>query len=223
VRILLVEDDASLGSGIRAALMQAGYVVDWVRDGERAVIALTNPADIFNAVILDLGLPGCDGLSVLSSLRATGGKVPVLVLTARDTLNDKVAGLDAGADDYMLKPFDLAELRARLRALTRRSAGEATALLKHGEIALNQNARSVTKSGEVVNLTPREFALLELLLMRAGRVQTRADIESQLQGWHAEVDSNVVEVHISMLRKKLGDGIIRTIRGVGYMVEKQLV
>jgi two-component system OmpR family response regulator/two-component system response regulator QseB len=215
MRILLVEDDRLLGDGLAAGLTQAGYAVDWLRDGEAAVAALS--AEHFAAVVLDLGLPKRDGLSVLQWLRGRHDATPVLILTARDQLEDKVRGLDLGADDYVLKPFDLDEIAARLRALVRRAHGRPEPMLKLGEVELNPAARTVTRDGQAVELTPREFDLLHLLLENAERVLTRRTLEEQLYTWNDAVDSNALEVHIHHLRKKLGNELIRTVRGVGYM------
>ncbi|HQR03605.1 MAG: response regulator [Proteobacteria bacterium] len=218
MRLLLVEDDALLGDGLRAGLGQAGYAVDWVRDGEAALAALK--AGSFGAMVLDLGLPRRDGLSVLQALRARGDATPVLVLTARDTVQDRVSGLDAGADDYLIKPFDLDELAARLRALTRRAAGRAAPCVIHGGIVLDPASRQVTRDGAPVELSAREYELLALLLDHAGRVLTRAQLEQSLYGWNHGPESNAVEVHIHHLRRKLGSTLIRTLRGIGYQIEK---
>jgi DNA-binding response OmpR family regulator len=215
MRILLVEDDRMLGDGLQAGLTQAGYAVDWLRDGEAAVAALSTES--FAAVVLDLGLPKRDGLSVLQWLRGRHDTTPVLILTARDQLEDKVRGLDLGADDYVLKPFDLDEIAARLRALVRRAHGRPEPLLSLGEVELNPASRSVTRAGQAVDLTPREFDLLHLLLENAERVLTRRTLEEQLYTWNDAVDSNALEVHIHHLRKKLGNDLIRTVRGVGYL------
>jgi DNA-binding response OmpR family regulator len=215
MRILLVEDDRMLGDGLQAGLTQAGYAVDWLRDGEAAVAALSTES--FAAVVLDLGLPKRDGLSVLKWLRGRHDATPVLILTARDQLEDRVRGLDLGADDYVLKPFDLDEIAARLRALVRRAHGHPEPLLTLGEIELNPAARTVTRSGQAVELTPREFELLHLLLQNNGHVLTRRTLEEQLYTWNEAVDSNALEVHIHHLRRKLGNDLIRTVRGVGYM------
>jgi len=215
MRILLVEDDRKLGDGLQAGLTQAGYAVDWLRDGDAAVTALSTES--FAAVVLDLGLPKRDGLSVLQWLRARHDATPVLILTARDQLEDKVRGLDLGADDYVLKPFDLDEIAARLRALVRRAHGRPEPVLSLGEVELDPAARSVTCAGLAVELTPREFDLLQLLLENSGRVLTRRTLEEQLYTWNDAVDSNALEVHIHHLRKKLGNELIRTVRGVGYM------
>jgi len=218
MRILLVEDDRMLGDGVRAGLGATGFTVDWVRDGEAALAALAGEG--FAAVLLDLGLPRRDGLSVLASLRSAGNAVPVMILTARDQISDKVRGLDLGADDYMVKPFDLDELAARLRALVRRSSGRADACLRHGELVIDPAARTVTLRGEVVSLTGREFDLLSVLLDAAGRVLTRRVLEEQLYTWGEAVESNALEVHIHHLRRKLGSELIRTVRGVGYLIDE---
>ena len=215
MRILLVEDDRMLGDGLQAGLTQAGYAVDWLRDGEAAVAALST--ETFAAVVLDLGLPKRDGLSVLQWLRGRHDATPVLILTARDQLEDKVRGLDLGADDYVLKPFDLDEIAARLRALVRRAHGRPEPVLAVGEIELNPAARTVTRAGQAVELTPREFDLLHVLLQNAGHVLTRRALEEQLYTWNEAVDSNALEVHVHHLRRKLGNELIRTVRGVGYM------
>ena len=215
MRILLVEDDRMLGDGLQAGLTQAGYAVDWLRDGDAAVAALSTES--FAAVVLDLGLPKRDGLSVLQWLRERHDATPVLILTARDQLEDKVRGLDLGADDYVLKPFDLDEIAARLRALVRRAHGRTVPVLTLGEVELNPAARTVTRAGQPVELTPREFDLLHLLLENTDRVLTRRSLEEQLYTWNDAVDSNALEVHIHHLRRKLGNELIRTVRGIGYM------
>ena len=220
MRILLVEDDRMLGDGLQAGLTQAGYAVDWLRDGEAAVAALSTES--FAAVVLDLGLPKRDGLSVLQWLRSRHDTTPVLILTARDQLADRVRGLDLGADDYVLKPFDLDEITARLRALVRRAHGHPEPLLTLGEVELNPAARTVRRGGLAIDLTPREFDLLHLLLENADRVLTRRSLEEQLYTWNDAVDSNALEVHIHHLRKKLGNDLIRTVRGVGYMASASL-
>ncbi|QID18461.1 response regulator [Nitrogeniibacter mangrovi] len=214
MRLLIVEDDPLLGDGLCAGLREAGFVVDWVRDGPAAEAALAGGG--FAAVVLDLGLPRLDGREVLARRRAAADVTPVLVLTARDQVRDKVEALNLGADDYLVKPFDLDELTARLRALLRRAGGQARDILQAGEVALDPAARSVTRGGVPVTLTGREFDVLELLMRQRGRVVTRRQIEDQLYSWGDEVESNVLEVHIHHLRKKLGSGFIRTVRGVGY-------
>ena len=216
LRVLLVEDDALLGDGIQAGLKLADYAVDWVRDGEAARLALQHHE--YNACVLDLGLPKKDGLAVLKDLRGRGNATPVLVLTARDTHADKIAGLDAGADDYLTKPFDLGELQARLRALIRRASGAASPTLEHGEVRLEPAAKRVTKNGETVTLSAREYALLHDLMTHRNQLRTRAQLEDSLYAWGAEVESNTVEVFIHHLRKKFGADFIRTIRGLGYQL-----
>jgi two-component system OmpR family response regulator/two-component system response regulator QseB len=218
MRVLLVEDDRLLGDGLAAGLKESGFSVDWVRDGVAAEAALA--AESFAAVVLDLGLPRRDGLSVLETLRGGGAAIPVLVLTARDQVADKVRALDLGADDYVVKPFDLDELAARLRALLRRAHGRPQPVLRHGEVELDPAARAVVRAGEPVTLTAREFDLLHLLLDNAGRVLTRRVLEEQLYSWGESVESNALEVHIHHLRRKLGSDLIRTVRGVGYMVDR---
>ncbi len=218
MRILLVEDDPLLGDGIRAGLKQAGYAVDWVQDGSTAKLSLESGD--YSLMVLDLGLPKLSGMAVLNWLRGKGITLPVLILTARDTVADRVAGLDAGADDYLIKPFDLDELIARLRALSRRSGGQASPLLLHGSVELDPAARQVRKNGQTVELSAREFTLLHELMLHAGRVQSREQLEERLYGWGEEVESNSVEVHVHHLRKKLGSDLIRTLRGVGYVIDK---
>lgn len=218
MRVLLVEDDPLLGSGVQAGLEQDGAAVDWAHDGEEAEAALA--AASYDAVVLDLGLPKVDGLSLLRRLRSRRDPVPVLVLTARSAVGDRVAGLDAGADDYLAKPFDLTELRARLRALLRRSRGIAAPVIRCGRVALDPAARTVTLDDRPVDLLPREFATLEALLLNAGRVLSKAQIEDKLYGWGDEIESNAIEVYVHHLRRKLYPELIRTVRGVGYFVPK---
>ena len=218
MRILLVEDDPELGDGLTVGLRQAGFAVDWLRDGNSADQALQSES--FDLVVLDLGLPRLSGMDVLSRARGRGLTVPILILTARDATGDKVSGLDAGADDYLVKPIDLDELSARIRALTRRSAGRAAPLLIHGDLALDPAAHTVTQAGLLVELSSREFSLLQQLLENAGRVLTRTQLEQSIYGWRDEPDSNALEVHIHHLRKKLGGELIRTLRGVGYTIPK---
>lgn len=221
MRLLLVEDDLLLGDGLRAGVAQLGYVAEWVKNGEDALALLSMPAEEpFAAVVLDVGLPGQDGLAVLKALRGKGDAIPVLLLTARDTVADRVGGLDAGADDYLVKPFDLDELGARLRALIRRASGRANPLIQHGDLTLDPAAHQLTVAGQAVELSPREYALLELLLNNRGRVLTRQQLEAQLYALDKSIESNAIEVHIHHLRKKCGSALIRTLRGVGYMVDK---
>jgi two-component system OmpR family response regulator/two-component system response regulator QseB len=218
MRLLLVEDDPLLGDGLEAGLAQAGFEVDWVRDGVAALHAAD--AGVYAAVILDLGLPRLAGFEVLQRLRERRLRVPVLILTARDAIEDRVRGLDGGADDYLVKPADLDELAARLRALIRRSKGEADPTLRIGALELDPAARKVTHAHEPVTLKPREFALLHELMLNAGRVLTRDQLEDRLYRWGDEVGSNAVEVHVHHLRRKLAPGMIRTVRGVGYMMPR---
>ncbi len=218
MRILIVEDDRLLGEGLLAGLRQAGFQADWVTDGQAGLDALR--AEPFSAVVLDLGLPRLSGLDLLQRLRALRNPVPVLILTARDTAQDVIDGLDAGGDDYLVKPFDLGELAARLRAIVRRASGGAAPVIERGALRLDPAARSVTWQGRPIELAAREFDLLHELLLNAGRVLTRAQLEAKLYPWGAEVESNAVEVHVHHLRRKLSADLIRTVRGVGYMIEK---
>lgn len=218
MRLLLVEDDNLLGDGIRAGLQQNGFTVDWVTDGRAARRALQT--DEFDLVVLDWGLPVEDGIELLAHLRRGGNGVPVLMLTARDTVSDRVRGLDSGADDYLVKPFDLEELCARLRALLRRRGGRASPVILHGAIQLDPAARRVSIHGQPVDVSPREFAVLELLMENTGKVMSRERLEEALYGWSGDVESNTLEVYIHHLRRKLGNDLIHTIRGVGYLVER---
>lgn len=218
MRILLVEDDELLGDGLRAGLIQAGYAVDWLKDGFSADQALKTES--FDLVVLDISLPKMSGIIVLQNLRARGLTMPVLILTARESVEDRVKGLDSGADDYLTKPFDLDELCARLRALQRRFTSRAEPLLVHDNITLDPASHSVTLSNETVNLSRREFALLHKLLENTGRVLSREHLTQSLYGWGEDVDSNALEVHIHNLRKKFGQNFIHTIRGIGYMIDK---
>ena len=218
MRVLLAEDDPMIGASVRQGLRQDGFTVDWVSDGRAAELALAD--GVHDALLLDLGLPKRAGLEVLGAMRRRGDARPVLILTARDAVADRVAGLDAGADDYMVKPFELDELAARLRALLRRSSGRAAPVLAHGEIELDPATREVRRNGELVALSGREFALLEALLSRPGAILSRAQLEEKLYGWSETIESNAVEVHIHALRRKLGAGFIRNVRGVGWMVSR---
>lgn len=218
MRVLLVEDDELLGDGLRTGLIQYGYAVDWLKDGMSADQALKT--ENFDLVVLDLGLPKLPGISVLQNLRARGQTMPVLILTARESVDDRVKGLDSGADDYLTKPFDLDELCARLRALQRRFSSRADPLLTHEGITLDPASHTVTFNGENINLSRREFSLLHKLLENAGRVLSREHLTQSLYGWGEDVDSNALEVHIHNLRKKFGQEFIRTIRGIGYMIDK---
>ncbi|MDD2050645.1 response regulator [Pseudomonas putida] len=218
MRLLLIEDDVALGEGIHQALGREGYTVDWLQDGSSALHSLLS--ETFDLAVLDLGLPRLDGLEVLHRLRQSGSALPVLILTARDATEDRIAGLDAGADDYLVKPFDLNELKARLRALLRRSAGRASALIQHAGITLDPGNQQVTYNGRPVSLTPKEYQLLHELLSPPGRVMTRERLTQLLYGWNEEAESNTLEVHIHHLRKKFSTDLIRTIRGVGYRLEQ---
>ena len=216
MRILLVEDDALLGDAIQAGLKQTGYAIDWLRDGVAADQALST--EPYDAVVLDWGLPRLSGIEVLQRLRARRMDVPVLLLTARDTIDDRIEGLDCGADDYLIKPFDLGELSARLRALVRRSGGNATPWLTAGEIELDPASHRVNYQGRPVELSAKEFSLLHALMLAQGRVLSRAQLEEKLYAWGDEVESNAVEVHVHHLRRKLYAELITTIRGVGYLI-----
>jgi two-component system OmpR family response regulator/two-component system response regulator QseB len=214
MRILLAEDDSLLGDGLRAGLRQLGFQVDWVRDGPAATRELLSGE--YSAAVLDLGLPMVDGMQVLERVRAQGSNLPMLVLTARDAVDDRVRGLDVGADDYVVKPVDLHELAARLRALIRRAHGQTSTLLEHAGIELDPSSRQVWFNRELVSLTGREFDLLHALMLTPGRVLTRDQLERHLYSWGQEVESNTVEVHIHHLRRKLAASLITTVRGVGY-------
>ena len=220
MRLLLVEDDQMIGASVQKGLHQDGFAVDWVRDGQAAELALAGGD--YDLMLLDLGLPKKDGLQVLATLRKRGNTIPVLVLTARDAVVDRVKGLDSGADDYLVKPFDLDELAARIRALMRRHAGRAEPVIHHGEVALNPSTHEVTLHGRELPLTAREFALLHALLERPGAILSRGQLEERLYGWGEEIESNAVEVYVHSLRKKLGADFIKNVRGVGYMVSRSL-
>ncbi|WP_455202473.1 response regulator [Kaarinaea lacus] len=218
MRVLLVEDDEVLGDGLRIGLKQAGYTIDWVTDGLSANNAITD--NEFDLVVLDINLPKMSGLEVLRNIRKLGRHTPVLLLTARDSVPDRVEGLDSGADDYIVKPVDLDELCARLRVLQRRAMGRSDPVIQHGELVLDPAAHRVTVNGKPISLSMREFVLLQHLLENVGRVIPRARLEQKLYGWEGEVESNSLEVFIHHLRKKLGSNLIRTVRGVGYMIEQ---
>jgi DNA-binding response OmpR family regulator len=221
MRLLLVEDDRLLGDAIQAGMALAGFTVDWVTDGLAAENALARQqAGDYAAVVLDLGLPRRDGLSVLKGLRRRGSRLPVLILTARDTVEDRICGLDSGADDYLLKPFDMGELAARLRSLIRRAEGKPSPILEISGVVLDPAAHTVAVDGKPVELAAKEFALLHALMLNAGRVLSRSQLEQHLYSWNDETGSNTVEVYIHHLRKKLGRDLIRNIRGVGYLVQK---
>ncbi|EXI72965.1 MAG TPA: response regulator [Candidatus Accumulibacter phosphatis] len=216
MRVLLVEDDPMIGRSVQQGLRQDGCAVDWVRDARAGELALATAP--YELLLLDLGLPGASGLDLLASLRRAANAIPVLVITARDSVADRIRGLDTGADDYLVKPFDLDELSARIRAVLRRHAGRAAPLLVVGDLQLNPATHELTQNGQPVLLSAREFALLQALLERPGTPLSRADLEERLYGWGEEIGSNAVEVHIHSLRRKLGAERIRNIRGVGYLV-----
>ncbi|MES3000086.1 MAG: response regulator transcription factor [Pseudomonadota bacterium] len=219
MRVLLVEDDAMIGEAVLDALRADRYAVDWVRDGVMADTALRSES--YDLVLLDLGLPKRDGLEVLRALRARHATVPVLIATARDAIGDRIAGLDAGADDYVVKPYDTDELLARIRALIRRSAGRGEPVFSHKGVTLNPATREATVNGEPVQLSAREWAVLEPMLARPGAVFSRAQLEEKLYGWKDDISSNAVEVYVHGLRKKLGAEMIQTVRGLGYVVPRQ--
>ena len=218
MRVLLVEDDRMIGEALLDALRRQGYAADWVRDGPMAEAAAQ--AQAYDLIVLDLGLPGRDGLSVLRTLRNGGTRTPVLVATARDAVADRIAGLDAGADDYVLKPFDVDELLARARALIRRSAGRGEPVFTHKGLSLNPATREASLDGQAVALSSREWAVLEPMLLRPGVVFSRKQLEEKLYGWKEDISSNAVEVYIHGLRRKLGADLIRTVRGLGYVVPR---
>lgn len=219
MRVLLVEDDAMIGEAMQAALKDAAFAVDWVRGGQIAMDAATDQS--YDLVLLDLGLPEKDGMAVLASLRRRDNPVPVVIITARDGIEDRIRGLDSGADDYVLKPFEMAELLARMRAVLRRKGGSAAPVLGNGIVSLDPTTREAAiKGGEPVQLSNREFSLLQALLVRPGAILSRSDLEDRIYGWGEEVESNAVEFLIHALRKKLGTTIIKNVRGVGWMVSK---
>jgi DNA-binding response OmpR family regulator len=219
MRVLLVEDDDLIGCGVEAGLRQAGFTVDWARDGHKAGLALDTTS--YALVVLDLGLPRVSGMDLLKRIRDAGNDVPVLVLTARGTVVDRVSGLEAGADDYLGKPFDLTELTARCRALLRRAQGRSVELIRYGDLTVNPAAQTAQLAGTRVPLTAREWAILLQLLTNQGIPQSRSRLEESLYGWQQEIESNAIEVHISNLRRKLGAKLIRTVRNIGYVVEKE--
>lgn len=219
MRVLLVEDDTMIGETIQGALKDASYAADWVKNGQTALSTLG--CQHYDLVLLDLGLPGKDGLEVLTSIRAKDNPVPLLIITARDSLDDRLRGLDGGADDYVLKPFEMAELLARMRAVLRRKGGSATSILSNGVVSLDSATREAALNDNgPVQLSNREFALLHALLVRPGSILSRSDLEDRIYGWGEEVESNAVEFLIHALRRKLGGGVIKNVRGVGWMVSK---
>jgi two-component system OmpR family response regulator len=221
MRVLLVEDDAMIGEAVQGALKDASYAADWVKDGQTALTVLG--CEHYDLVLLDLGLPGRDGLEILTSLRAKDNAVPLLIITARDGLDDRLRGLDGGADDYVLKPFEMAELLARMRAVLRRKGGNATPILSNGVVSLDPATReAVVNDSAPAQLSSREFALLQVLLSRPGAILSRSDLEHRIYGWGEEVESNAVEFLIHALRRKLGSEVIKNVRGVGWMVSKNV-
>lgn len=216
MRILLVEDDVMLGDALKRSLKQEGFTTDWARDAEEAELALATGD--YSLILLDLGLPGKSGLDLLTELRCKADPVPVIILTARDAVPDRIRGLDAGADDYLVKPFDPDELAARIRALQRRRVGRTVPLMEHGSLVLNPASREIFQSGKRVHLSAREYVILAALMERPGTLFSRAALEERIYGWGEEIESNAVEVHIHNLRKKIGAETIRTVRGVGYML-----
>ena len=217
MRVLLVEDDAMIGAAAQEGLRQEGHAVDWVRDGGEAEAAAG--AAPYDVMLLDLGLPRRDGLSVLRALRAKGNSIPVVIITARDAISDRVSGLDAGADDYLVKPFDLDELAARVRAVARRRAGHAAAQIRIGDLEIDTATRRVRWKGREAALSAREYAVLEALAQRPGALLSRTQLEDRLYGWDEEIASNAVEVHVHALRRKLDAALIKTVRGMGYTIE----
>jgi len=218
MRVLIAEDDEMIAQGLQTALRRGGFAVDWMRDGKDAAAALL--ASTFDVVLLDLGLPHRDGIEVLRELRRRGDATPVIILTARDEIQHRVAGLDAGADDYIVKPFDLDEMMARVRSVVRRAAGRGDPGIQHGDLRLDPVTRTVERGGVPVGLSAHEYAVLEALLQRPGAVLSRSQLEERLYGWNDQIGSNAVEVYVHGLRRKLGSEAIRTLRGVGYFVAK---
>ncbi len=218
MRVLLIEDDRMIAEAVGTALRQDGHTVDWIRDGASAAVALESSD--FDIVLLDLGLPKRAGLDVLREARSRGTTAPVIIITARDDVQSRIAGLDSGADDYLVKPFDLDELAARMRSILRRGAGRGDPVIEHAGIRLNPVTHEVSRNGEPITLSAREFAVLEALLLRPGAILSRGQLEDRLYGWGGEIESNAVEVYVHALRRKLGSDAIRTVRGVGYCVAK---
>lgn len=218
MRLLLVEDDEMIAETVLASMRRAGYAIDWAAEGRAADLSLGT--GVYDLILLDLGLPKRDGIEVLKTYRKSGGAAPVLILTARDAVDDRIGGLDAGADDYLVKPFDLDELGARVRALLRRRTGQTNPIYTHGDIALNPVSHEATRHGEQLNLVPREFALLQALIEEPERVFRRSELEEKLYGWGEEVGSNTIEVHVHSLRRKIGAEQIMTVRGVGYRLKR---
>lgn len=218
MRILLVEDDVMIGEGVQTMLRAEGYIVDWAPDGRLADAALS--AEHFDLVLLDLGLPGMDGVDVLRRLRARGKNLPVIIMTARDAVEDKIKGLDAGADDYIVKPFDVDELAARIRSALRRSAGYVEPEVEILDVRIQPATKHIARGGQQVQLSAREYAIVEALMLRPGAILSRAQLEERMYGWGDEIGSNAVEVHVHGIRRKLGDDFIQNVRGVGYFIPK---
>jgi two-component system OmpR family response regulator len=218
LRVLLIEDDRMVGAAVEQALKDAAYAVDWVRDGETALLAAASES--YEVLLLDLGLPNGDGRDILRRLRADGRRLPIIIVTARDAIDDRIEGLDLGADDYLVKPFEIGELLARMRAVTRREASGSPAQLGNGTLILDPVTREASHQGKSAVLTAREFALLQALLTRPGTILSRSELERQLYGWNEEVESNAVEFLIHTIRKKLGSETIRNVRGMGWMVDR---
>lgn len=218
MRVLLIEDDRMIGAAVDQALKDAAYAVDWVTDGDAAIHAARS--ETYELVLLDLGLPGTDGRNVLRQLRTFDRRMPVIIVTARDAIDDRIDGLDLGADDYLVKPFEIRELLARMRAVLRRESSGASSILSNGKISLDPATREACHLGQTSFLTAREFALLQALLARPGAILSRADLERQIYGWNQEVESNAIEFLIHAVRKKLGAAAIRNVRGVGWMVDR---
>ncbi|MDR5795560.1 MULTISPECIES: response regulator transcription factor [unclassified Caballeronia] len=219
MRVLLVEDDRMIGESVQNELRDGGYAVDWVRDGKLALTTLTT--HVYDAILLDLGLPGADGFAVLRAVRSGANHVPLIIVTARDSVDERIRGLDEGADDYLIKPFDISELKARMRAVIRRRGGQAAPIMSNGVLTLDPATREATSGDIAIRLSSREFALLQALMIRPGAILSRAEIEDRIYGWNEEVESNAVEFLIHSLRKKLGATAIKNVRGVGWMVSKQ--
>jgi len=219
MRVLLVEDDRMIGESVHDALKDCSYAVDWVRDGKLALTSLMT--HVYDAILLDLGLPGADGFEVLRTVRRGDHPVPLIVITARDSIEDRIRGLDEGADDYLIKPFEVAELLARMRAVIRRRGGQAAPVMTNGVLTLDPATREASSGGALIRLSSREFALMQALMIRPGAILSRADLEDRIYGWNEEVESNAVEFLIHSLRKKLGVDAIKNVRGVGWMVSRQ--